>query len=158
MDFYDFAHLINSGEETCKEFLQANGLIRNNPPACPHPQCIAANRRMDLAPNRPGRQEQFRWRCWIHKTELGIRSGSFFESTQLEFTKIVGMLHYWSFEIGVKTSAALLGLPERTVIRWNKVRFVDLCAEADKFEPSEPSSFSSKSPIRHVLLGKHNRI
>ena len=28
MDMYDFAQLINGGEEACKEFLQANGLIR----------------------------------------------------------------------------------------------------------------------------------
>ena len=124
MDFFDFAQLINGGEEACKDFLQANGLIRDNPPACPHPQCLAANRRMVLAHNRPGRRERFRWRCYVHGTEMGIRSGSLFEGTQLEFTKIVGLLHYWSFEISVKTSAALLGLPERTVIRWHKVRFV----------------------------------
>ena len=62
MEFYDFVELASSGEEECKNFLQANGLIRSTAPACPAPACIAVNGRMVLAANRPGRKELLRWK------------------------------------------------------------------------------------------------
>ena len=51
---------------------------------------------------------------------MGCRVGSFFEDSNLEYTKILGLLHYWSFDLPVTTTAALLGLSETTVIQWHK--------------------------------------
>ena len=63
MDFFDFAIIISGGEDECKAFLQANGLIRSVPPACPHPACVATNGRMALSENTAfGRRERLRWR------------------------------------------------------------------------------------------------
>ena len=55
-------------------------------------------------------------------TGAGVRSDSMFEDSKLQYTKIVGLLHYWSFSIGVTTTAQLLGLDERTVRLWHKVK------------------------------------
>ena len=92
-------------------------------------------------------------RCYQHGTARGIRVGSFFEGSNLDNAKIIGLLHYWSFNIPVTTTAALLGIDEKQVITWHKVRISYVIRRLRSLQPLiHPSSCTPRVGDATLLL------
>ena len=55
-------------------------------------------------------------------------SGSMFESSNLSFTQIVGIIHHFAKQTSVKKAAISLELSEKTVCKWYKDLREDVCS------------------------------
>ena len=89
---------------------------------CRNPACLG--RQMTWDECHPNRPSPYAWRCPNSNCRRKIyeRVGSLFEDGNLPLSKYLSLIHYWSFNISIKATAALTQLPENTVVYWHKVR------------------------------------
>ena len=76
-----------------------------------------------------GRRNPFCWRCpdknhWSFK--VFERHGSIMEDSNLTWSDMVSILHFWSFNLSVKTTASLTGISEHSIVEWHK-KFRQIC-------------------------------
>ena len=63
----------------------------------------------------------------MQSEKQGLNIGSLFEETNLSYTQIVGILHHFAKETGIKKASTSLELTRKTVGKWYKVLSEDIC-------------------------------
>ena len=88
---------------------------------CPDAGCQAQNIRMRRVRQKTGRRNPYCWRCPRHwNRRVFERTGSILENSNLSWQDLVALLHFWSFNLPIKTTVWLTGICEHTVIEWHK--------------------------------------
>ena len=118
MDLQDFCTIVGN-EDMSRQYLRANNLLPDAP-ACTEAACQAGNIRMRLNMHRNDRPSRHVWRCPNCRKTLSERAGSFFEDSNISFSKALALLHFWSHNLSVKTTCALVQLTKKTVIKFHK--------------------------------------
>uniref|UniRef100_A0A0P4W4A6 ISXO2-like transposase domain-containing protein n=1 Tax=Scylla olivacea TaxID=85551 RepID=A0A0P4W4A6_SCYOL len=118
---FDFLIDIASDDDTAYAFLQERHCIRHATP-----KCIFCDRVMTWV--KTGRGRDLTWRCPEHKSrKVRARSGSFWQNSQLSYSKLLQLAFFWSHSIQNKTCEEFTGLQNKTVIQWYQY-FRNVCS------------------------------
>lgn len=118
---FDFIIDIASDDDTAYAFLQERHCIRHATP-----NCIYCDRIMTWV--KSGRGRDLQWRCPEHKSyKVRARSGSFWQNSQLSYSKLLQLAFFWSHNIQNKTCEEFTGLQGKTVTQWYQY-FRNVCS------------------------------
>ena len=111
MNFLQLSNIVNDKAAAIR-FLQQRGVL-HNPRNCAN--CGGAMM-LEL------RDKGDRWSCHVRgcRDEVGLRKGTWLESSNLPFRKVVLFLYCWSRELtSIEFSKRELGISSKTVVDWN---------------------------------------
>ena len=122
--------------------------------ACPDPACLALNNRMVMVRLYPNRRTQYIWRGNQHRgNKVCLRSGSIFEASNLPWSKMIALLHYWSHDLSVKATVKLVGIDKKHVIYWHK-KFRRVCRWWLARNPRQIGGLGVRVEIDEALIAR----